>query len=334
MPKPTPHLPTREQILDFIATSQTAAGKREIAKAFGLTAQQKIALKALLKDMADEGLIDSAPGRSFHKMGGVPKVTVLRIVDADDGGNIWAVPENWQAETPPPKLRVREKGRRGALGIGDRILARTEEAGNGWIAHPMKALAKGEELVLGVLRQEGGKMWLTGVEKRDRSEYLVADAGDGEAGDLVLAEKGGRPPRITVRVTEVLGDPFAPRSFSLIAIHKLGIPTVFTPETLAEATRMAAQPLATTARICARSQSSRSTLPTRAITTMPCGRRRMTIPATKAGGRRSSRLPTSVSTCGPAPISIARRGGAAIRFTSPTASCRCCPKSSPPTSVR
>lgn len=243
MPKPTPHLPTREQILDFIATSQTAAGKREIAKAFGLTAQQKIALKALLKDMADEGLIDSAPGRSFHKMGGVPKVTVLRIVDADDGGNVWAVPENWHAETPPPKLRVREKGRRGALGIGDRILARTEEAGNGWIAHPMKALAKGEELVLGVLRQEGGKMWLTGVEKRDRSEYLVADAGEGEVGDLVLAEKGGRPPRITVRVTEVLGDPFAPRSFSLIAIHKLGIPTVFTPETLAEATRMAAQPL-------------------------------------------------------------------------------------------
>ena len=37
-------------------------------------------LKALLKDMADEGLIDSAPGRAFHKAGGVPKVTVLRVV--------------------------------------------------------------------------------------------------------------------------------------------------------------------------------------------------------------------------------------------------------------
>ncbi len=243
MYKVSPGLPTREQILDFITQSKTAAGKREIAKAFGLTAQQKISLKALLKDMADEGLIDSAPGRSFHKMGGVPKVTVLRIADVDDGGNVWAVPENWHADTPPPKLRVRETGRRGALGIGDRILARTEEAGSGWIAHPMKALAKGEELVLGVLRQEGGKLWLTGVEKRDRSEYLVADAGEAEAGDLVLAEKGGRPPRITVRVTEVLGDPFAPRSFSLIAIHKLGIPTVFTPETMAEATRVAAQPL-------------------------------------------------------------------------------------------
>ena len=72
-------LPTRQQIIDFITNSTTAAGKREIAKAFGLTAQEKIALKALLKDMADEGLIDSAPGRSFHKMGGVPKVTVLRV---------------------------------------------------------------------------------------------------------------------------------------------------------------------------------------------------------------------------------------------------------------
>lgn len=66
-------LPTREQILDFISTSQTPAGKREIAKAFGLHAQDKIALKSLLKDMADEGLIDSAPGRAFHKMGGFPR---------------------------------------------------------------------------------------------------------------------------------------------------------------------------------------------------------------------------------------------------------------------
>ena len=247
MPKRTPSstfkgLPTREQILDFIATSDVPAGKREIARAFGLTAQDKILLKALLKDMADEGLIDSAPGRAFHKMGGVPKVTVLRIADVDDGGNIWAVPERWDADTPAPRLRVRER-KRGALGVGDRILARTEEAGQGWIALPMKTLPRGEELVLGVLRQEPGGMWLQGVEKKERHEFAVSDAGGAQAGDLVLAEKAGRPPRITVRVTQVLGDPFAPRSFSLIAIHKLGIPDVFSGETLDEAVRVAGQPL-------------------------------------------------------------------------------------------
>ena len=97
-PRKQPGLRTRQQIIDFITTSPTPAGKREIAKAFGLTAQEKIALKALLKDMADEGLIDSAPGRAFHKMGGLPKVTVLRITDVDDGGNVWAVPERWDAD--------------------------------------------------------------------------------------------------------------------------------------------------------------------------------------------------------------------------------------------
>ncbi len=239
MRKPARGFPTRQQILDFITSSDTPAGKREIAKAFGLTAQEKIALKALLKDMADEGLIDSAPGRAFHQMGGLPKVTVLRVADVDDGGNVWAVPERWEAEIPPPRLRVREK-KRGALGVGARILARTEEAGNGWIAHPMKQLAATSEQMIGVLRQEGSQLWLQGVEKKERREYAVSDAGDAEPGDLVLAERAGRPPRITAKVVQRLGDPFAPRSFSLIAIHKLGIPDVFSPEVLAEAKRVAA----------------------------------------------------------------------------------------------
>ena len=246
MPKPTGSLPTPKQILDYIASAETSVGKREIAKAFGLHGAEKIALKALLKDMADEGLIDSAPGRAFHQMGGVPKVTVLRITDVGDDGQCWAVPESWQADTPAPRLRVREKGRRGALGIGDRILARTEEAGNGWIAHPLKSLAKGEELILGVLREEGGKLWLIGVDKRERREHQVSDAGGANPGDLVLAEKTGRPPRITARVTQVLGDPFAPRSFSMIAIHKLGIPVEFAPEAIAEAAEVARQPLGDT----------------------------------------------------------------------------------------
>lgn len=236
-------LPTREQILDFISTSDTPAGKREIARAFGLSAQDKIALKALLKDMADEGLIDSAPGRAFHKMGGVPKVTVLRVTDSD-GDTVWAVPERWEAEgIPVPRLRVRERGKRGALGIGDRILARTEEVGNGWIAHPMKKLARGEEQVLGVVHEEGGRLYLQGVEKKDRHSYPISERNGAEPGDLVLANKAGKPPRIFAHVTERLGDPFAPRSFSLIAIHRHGIPNVFSDELLAEAERVSKQPL-------------------------------------------------------------------------------------------
>ena len=220
--------PTRDQVMEFVTSSDQPAGKREIAKAFGLKGQEKIALKALLKDMADEGLLDIGPARAFHKMGGVPKVTVLRIVDVD-GTTLIATPERWEAEgQPAPRLRVMERGKRGALTIGDRILARTEEAGRGWVAHPMKKLAKAAEELLGVVEAgEGGKLWLRPVDKRIRKDTPISDVGSANPGDLVLAEPVGRPPRISARVTDILGDPFAPRSFSLIAIHKYGIPHVF-----------------------------------------------------------------------------------------------------------
>ncbi|WP_278988855.1 ribonuclease R family protein, partial [Sphingobium yanoikuyae] len=230
--------PTRQQVMDFITESDTPAGKREIAKAFGLKGQEKIALKALLKDMADEGLLDIGPARAFHKMGGVPKVTVLRIVDVDDTTLI-ATPERWEAEgQPAPRIRVVERGkpksRSSALTIGDRILARTEEAGKGWLAHPMKKLAKATEMLLGVVEEMAdGKLWLRPVDKRIRKDTPISDIGTAKKGDLVLAEPTGRPPRISARVTDILGDPFAPRSFSLIAIHKHGIPHVF-PEAVEE----------------------------------------------------------------------------------------------------
>src|SRR3546814_16988641 len=102
--------------MEFITSSDQPTGKREIARAFGLHGAEKIALKALLKDMADEGMIDSAPGRAFHKMGGVPKVKVLRIVDVD-GKNVIAVTESWETEgKPQPRLRVGGRGKRSAHG--------------------------------------------------------------------------------------------------------------------------------------------------------------------------------------------------------------------------
>ena len=63
-----------------------------------------------------------------------------------------------------------ERGRRGALGIGDRILARTEERGQGYVAHPMKKLQRSAELVLGVVRKEGERFWLSPVDKKERRE--------------------------------------------------------------------------------------------------------------------------------------------------------------------
>ncbi len=229
-------LPSKEQVLEFIRSSENVVGKREIGKHFRLKGQEKIALKALLKDMAEEGLIDGKKS-AFHRMGGVPKVTVLRVVDIEDGEPI-AIPETWQPDdaTPPPRLRVIERKKQAALRKGDRILARTEEAGKGWLAHPMRKLPSTEGALLGIVEfDRSGQAWLAPVDKKIRTSARVSDVGQAEEGQLVLAEPAGRGRNSTVKVTEVLGDPLAPRSYSLIAIHKYGIPFNFPDEVLDEA---------------------------------------------------------------------------------------------------
>lgn len=253
MPKPlkrAPGMPTAAEVLEFIQSSDSPAGKREIAKAFGLKGQEKIKLKALLKDMAEEGLIDGKK-TAYHRMGGVPKVTVLRIIEVDEGDLI-AIPDNWAEDAPgkPPRLTIREprgkgpKARGPALRRGDRVLARTEETESGWFAFPMKKLPARTEGLMGVVEIDGsGKAWLAPIDKRVRQSARIAEVGEAEEGQLVIAERLGRSERAGVRVVEVIGDPLAPKSFSLIAIAKHGIPHIFPDAAISEAKVAAKLPL-------------------------------------------------------------------------------------------
>ena len=235
-------MPSREDILQFIQTADGPSGKREISKAFGLKGQEKIALKALLKDMAEEGLIDGKK-TAYHRMGGLPKVTVLKIVAIEDGEPV-AEPESWEAEGDRPRLRLIEKKGQAALRRGDRVLARCEDTPKGWRAHPMKKLPARTEGLMGVVELDGaGKPWLAPVDKRVRTSAPIADLGEAKPGELVLAERVGKSERSGVKVVEVVGDPLAPKSFSLIAIAKHGIPHIFPDEAIAEANRAVDLPL-------------------------------------------------------------------------------------------
>ena len=92
----------------------------------------------------------------------------------------------------------------------------------------MKKLLKGSELVLGVVHQEGDRpLAAAGREEgAARAADLRPRRGAGRAISCWPRRSAGR--RGSRRgSTPILGDPFAPRSFSLIAIHKHGIPHEF-----------------------------------------------------------------------------------------------------------
>ncbi|RMD63554.1 MAG: hypothetical protein D6826_04640, partial [Alphaproteobacteria bacterium] len=51
-------MPTREEILAFIRESPVPVGKREIARAFQVKGSDRVALRTLLKELREAGLIE------------------------------------------------------------------------------------------------------------------------------------------------------------------------------------------------------------------------------------------------------------------------------------
>ncbi|MFC6789519.1 ribonuclease R [Methylobacterium komagatae] len=239
-------IPTREQILAFIAESKERVGKREIAKAFGLKGgAAKIELKAVLKEIEAEGGLERGRG-GFQAAGHLPPVVLADIRSRDRHGDFLAVPAEWTGEGKPPSIVLMPvRGGRGAKrpapGIGDRALIRVErDAEGGYSGRVIKVIGKNKAEIIGVYRAgaQGGR--IVPVDKKAQGkEILIPPGEEGEAkdGDLVSValERETRFGLPRGRVRERLGSLGSEKAVSLIALHLHGIPHVFADSTLAEA---------------------------------------------------------------------------------------------------
>ncbi len=238
-------LPDKAAILAWIRDNPEKAAKREIARAFGIKGADRIELKRILRELAEEGHVRKQ-GRRNAPPGHLPAVTVLVGSGTDHDGELLARPVKWTGEdAPPPVIYVPQKGDP-ALGEGDRFLAKLhpvhEDDGLRYEARLIRKLQGGPRRVLGVFRLTDGGGRLIPVEKgADELRVEPHDAHGAEDGELVEAEPVG-PQRLGLRrarIVERLGDPGAPRAVSLIAIHQHRIPVAFSDAALAEAERAA-----------------------------------------------------------------------------------------------
>ena len=94
MSKPTrPPLPGKEEILRFIEENEGEVGKREIARAFRLRGADRLYLKKILRELADEGHIGRGHRRRVQAAGALPGVTVIEITGSDGDGELLARPD-------------------------------------------------------------------------------------------------------------------------------------------------------------------------------------------------------------------------------------------------
>ncbi|RJE84890.1 ribonuclease R [Paracoccus onubensis] len=227
-------IPSKQQIMDWVADHPDANSKRDIAKAFGIKGADRIELKRLLKELEADGQLERRR-RHYLDPEKLPSVTVLELLAPDGTGDLFARPLQWRGDGPMPRVLYTPRKSDPALGQGDRILARMVEAHGEdyqYEARFMRRILAQPNRILGIFRKEteGGR--IVPIDKGADSEWRVRadDAQGAQSGELVQAEQAGPKGRMGLplaRVVERLGDPSAPRSVSLIAIHQHGIPDEF-----------------------------------------------------------------------------------------------------------
>ena len=231
---------SKETVLAHLA-AHPGDTKRDLAKALGVRGEDRQALKRLLKELADEGLLQRGKKKSFLKAGALPSVAVLEIIGADTDGELLARPANWEGGDEAPQVLIMpgrdEAGP--ALGRGERVLARITETPNGAEGRVIKRLGTSVHRVLGVVRHSSTGARFEPIDRKTRYAYVVdkrelADTPDGEL--VVVEPLAGRVDGLPRgRIAERLGSMNEPKTVSLIAIHAHGIPTVFPAEAIREA---------------------------------------------------------------------------------------------------
>ncbi len=248
-------LPSREEILAFVAEHPGEAGKREIARAFGIKGGARIALKRILKDLTDDGLIEKR-GKRLARPGDLPSVTVVKVVSRDEAGEPVAIPVAWDADEhgePPTVLVIPLRGKQPgpAPGINDRVLVRIAEApadlGVAYLGRTIKVLEQKRSSVLGVLRlNPDGTGRIVPVDRKQKELTVEkGNIGTAEDGDLVEVEpqRAGRYGLPSATIRESIGSMDSEKAISMIALHAHGIPHVFPAAVLTEAEEAKPAPL-------------------------------------------------------------------------------------------
>ena len=240
-------LPSKEELRRFLRAAPGRVGKTEIARHFGLSTDQRPALRDLLRSLKEDGSAVPAGGRGVAAPGRLPEMAVVEVFGADPDGDPLARPVSWPEGSGRPPLVLMRPERPGqpALAPGERVLARLKYIGAGrYEGRTFKRIGSAAPLrILGVY--EHGRIEPT--DRRQRADWTVPEEerNGAEPGEIVLAEPlparplGLRP----ARVVERLGRVDDARAVYLICIHAHGIPDRFAPEALAEAEAARAVPL-------------------------------------------------------------------------------------------
>jgi ribonuclease R len=116
--------PTRDEVLRFIQGAGQGLRRRELIEALAPERGQRVAVKEILRDLANDGEIGRRRlSRPNPEAAEVPRVTVLDVIAIDDNGDLrLGHPERPELVIILPAESLQGAGPSPA--VGDRVLAR------------------------------------------------------------------------------------------------------------------------------------------------------------------------------------------------------------------
>ena len=234
----------RADVLRFIGENPERATKRDIARAFDLKGDDRIALKHLLRELQADGSLEKT-GKRLHEPGALPSVTVLDVTGRDRDGGLLGEPVEERLGDAKVRILSNRSGRGGGKaptpGVGDRVLVRIGRDEGGPTARVMKIITKQRRAVLGVFRAGTDEGRIEPVDRRgDELRVPMGEENGARDGDLVEVEPLGSPRAglARARVREVLGSVSSEKAVSMIAIHAQEIPHIFPPAVIEAAEKV------------------------------------------------------------------------------------------------
>lgn len=239
----TPSPPDRGEIIEFLKSRDGAAVKRDLARAFGVKGADRAELRAILKNMEEDGALRLSSGGRIKLAGAMPPVAPIDIMSVDDDGGLIAEPASWDDDGDPPLIRIepmRAAKKKPAPGVGDRVLARLTPSGDSaYEADIIRSIGRGAHRFLAVYRKSRAGGVAEPVERRAKGSFTIdkGDESDAKDGDLVWVEtknaRGYGPKKARVRTIE--GHIDDAHAFSTIALANHGVPTEMPAAAIREA---------------------------------------------------------------------------------------------------
>lgn len=229
-------LPSPQEILEFIKASPNKVGKRELARAFNIKGHARLQLKAILKKMKDEGLIERGHKKRFSSSTQLPPVILAEVSsELSEEGEVLLTPLEISGNLSPIILVDPEAAR---LNPKDRLLVRIKRHREDryYTATILKKMVSKSSTLVGAVIKSRGCFYVQPCDRKRQDDISPLEPNANvKEGDLVLVELSRQLGKKQAKILKILGTFDDPRVISLISIYQEGIPHEFPEDVLQEA---------------------------------------------------------------------------------------------------